>query len=129
MRIRRYSKGKFYLIECAEDTRIVRCHAQSVAGRGDVDDVLVAPFHGHDIRIPTEPPELLALLADAERCGLSLVGAPVPDVSLAGAVCPGCHEDDVSWLSFDEVIELADVGSRMTGHERELFLGSSSPLA
>jgi hypothetical protein len=44
----------------------------------------------------------LPLLADAGRFGLSVAGEPVPDVSLAGAVCPNCNEEDVSWLSVED---------------------------
>ena len=45
---------------------------------------------------------MLPLLADARRFGLSLVGEPVPDVNLAGAVCPNCYQDDVNWLSVED---------------------------
>ena len=102
MRIRVYSKGKFYLIECPEGTRVVRCVVLSDPDSADSHDLLVVPFEGQEIAIPTDPPELLPLLAESGRCGLSLVGEPVPAVSLAGAVCPNCNEDDVSWLSVDD---------------------------
>jgi hypothetical protein len=95
MRVRVYSQGKFYLIECPEGTRAVRDAAK-------LHDSLVVPFEGQEIAIPSDPPELLPLLAESGRCGLSLVGEPVPAVNLAGAVCPNCNEDDVSWLSVDD---------------------------
>jgi hypothetical protein len=90
MTIRVYANGKFYLIECPDGSRVVRA---------DLHDVLVFPFEGQPISIPSDPPELLPLLAESGRCGLSLVGEPVPDLSLAGVSCPNCQEDDVNWLS------------------------------
>jgi hypothetical protein len=93
MRVRVYSGGKFYLIQCPDGTRVVR---------DDVQDILVVPFDGQEIAIPSDPPELLPLLAESGRAGLSQVGEPVPAVNLAGAVCPNCNEDDVSWLSVDD---------------------------
>jgi hypothetical protein len=96
MRVRVYSEGRFYLIECPEGTRVVHCEAE------DSHDGLVVPFEGEEIAIPSDPPELLPLLAESGRCGLSLVGEPVPAVNLVGAVCPNCKEDDVSWLSVDD---------------------------
>jgi Zn ribbon nucleic-acid-binding protein len=41
------------------------------------------------------------------HCDLSLVGEPVPDVNLAGVVCPNCNEDDVSWLSVEDDSNIA----------------------
>ena len=96
IRIRHYSKGKFYLIECPDGTKVVRCALQSASDSTDSHDHLVVPFRGQELVIPADPPELLPLLADAGQYGLSLVGEPVPDVNLAGAVCPNCNEDDVS---------------------------------
>ena len=107
MRIRVYSKGKFYLIECPDGTTVVRCAVHSVPARADSHDLLVVPFRGQAIAIPADPPELLPLLAESGRCGLSLVGEPVPNVNLAGAVCPNCNEDDVSWLSVEDDSKIA----------------------
>ena len=95
MRVRVYSNGRFYLIECPGGTRVVR-HA------AEPHDHLIVPFGGQELAIPSDPSELLPLLAESGRCGLSLVGEPVPAVNLAGAVCPDCNEDDVSWLSVDD---------------------------
>jgi hypothetical protein len=102
MRVRTYSKGKFYLIECPDGTRVVQLAVQSNRNATECEDLLVVPFEGEEIAITSEPCELLPLLAEAGRCGLSLVGDPVPAVNLAGAVCPRCNEDDVSWLSVDD---------------------------
>ena len=107
MRIRVHSKGKFYLIECPDGTTVVRCLAPSVPGGPGSHDLVVVPFRGEAISIPADPPELLPLLAESGRCGLSLVGEPVPDVNLAGVVCPSCNEDDVSWLSVEDDSKLA----------------------
>jgi hypothetical protein len=49
----------------------------------------------------------LPLLAESERFGISLVGEPMSDVDLAGAVCPNCNEDDVSWLSVEDDSRIA----------------------
>jgi Zn ribbon nucleic-acid-binding protein len=98
MQVRVYSAGKFYLIECPEGTRVVRHAGES----SEPNDLLVVPFEGQEIAIPGDPSELLPLLAESGRCGLSLVGEPLPAVNLAGAVCPSCREDDVSWLSVDD---------------------------
>ena len=102
MRVRAYLKGRFYLIECPEGSGVVRCEFQSDRDAAEPYDLLVVPFEGQKIVIPSDPPELLPLLAESGRCGLSLVGEPVPAANLAGAVCPNCKEDDVSWLSVDE---------------------------
>ncbi len=102
MRIRVYSKGKFYLIECPHGTRVVRCAVDSLPDREVAHDLLLVTHGGEQIAIPTDPCELLPLLAESGRCGLSLIGEPVPDVSLAGAVCPKCNEDDASWLSVED---------------------------
>jgi hypothetical protein len=98
MRVRVYSTGKFYLIECPEGTRVVGHAVES----SEPNDLLVVPFEGQDIAIPCDQSELLPLLAESGRRGLSLVGEPQPAVNLAGAVCPNCNEDDVSWLSVDD---------------------------
>jgi hypothetical protein len=80
---------------------------RAVPDRADSHDILVVPFRGQEIAIPTDPPELLPLLAESGRCGLSLVGEPVPDVNLAGVICPDCNEDDVSWLSVEDGSQIA----------------------
>ncbi len=52
--------------------------------------------------MPSDPSELLPLLAESGRFGLSLIGEPVPGADLVVAVCPNCNEDDMSWLSIDD---------------------------
>jgi hypothetical protein len=106
-RFRVHSKGKCYLIDCPHGSRVVPCLALSLPDRADAHDHLLVPVEGMEIAIPADPPELLPLLADAGRFGLTLVGEPVPDVSLAGTVCPNCNEDDVSWLSVDDGSNIA----------------------
>jgi hypothetical protein len=101
MRIRVHSKGKFNWIACPDDTRVVRA-MQSGSAQADSHDRLIVPLDGCEIAIPADPPELLPLLAESGRFGISLVGEPVPDVNLAGAVCPNCDEDDMSWLLVDD---------------------------
>ena len=59
------------------------------------------------MRIPADPTELLPLLAESGRCGLSLIGDPEPAMMLAGAACPNCGEDDVDWLSVEDSSETA----------------------
>ena len=95
MRIRHYSKGKFYVIECPDGTRVV---PPSVTSGSVSWDHLIVPFKGQEITISADPDELLPLLAESACCGLSLIGEPVPDVNLAGVDCPNCGEDDVTWL-------------------------------
>src|SRR4051794_14779201 len=90
MRIRHYAEGRFYTIDCPEGTEVVR-----LAGP---DDHLVVPLRGQAIRIPADPPGLLPLLAESGNFGVSLAGEPVPDVWLAGSICPRCGEVDVAWL-------------------------------
>ena len=97
----RHSKGKFYLIECPEGTTVVRCLAPFVRDGADSHDLVVVPFRGETIKIPADPPELLPLLAESGRCGLSLVSEPVPDEHLACTVSPNCDENDVRWMSVD----------------------------
>src|SRR3954470_15593343 len=96
MRIRCHAQGKFYTIGCPEGTRVVR-HSEVVP-----HDVLLVPFKGQELRIPANPPELLPMLAETGNFGVSLVGEPEPDVTLAGVICPGCGQDDVTWLQLDE---------------------------
>jgi uncharacterized metal-binding protein (TIGR02443 family) len=102
VRIKHFSKGKFYVIECPRGSRVLRCW-----GHPDGHDLLVVPFEGREIRIPADPSELLPLLAESGRCGLSLIGDPEPEMRLAGAVCPECGEDDVNWLSVEDGSETA----------------------
>ena len=68
----------------------------------DLHDLLVVPFDGRPIPILSDTPELLPLLAEPGRCGLSLIGEPIPDLILAGVTCPKSQEDDVNWLSVDD---------------------------
>ena len=107
MRIKHFSKGKFYLIECPPGTRVVRCSEQPALVGSDGHDLLLVPFDGQEICIPSEPSELLPLLAESGRCGLSLIRGPEPDERLAGSVCPNCGEDDVNWLSVEDNSETA----------------------
>ncbi len=88
MGFRVHSNGRFYLIECPAGTTIVRREAKSVPDSAESHDLLVVPFQGLELAIPSDPPELLPLLAESERFGLALVGEPVADVNLAGAVWP-----------------------------------------
>src|ERR1017187_8741110 len=67
MRIRHYSKGKFYLIECPDGTRVVRA-VQSSSAQAGSHDRLIVPFEGREIAIPADPLELMPLLAEAGRC-------------------------------------------------------------
>jgi Zn ribbon nucleic-acid-binding protein len=102
MRIKHFSKGKFYLIACPPGTRVIRCWGQATPLDPDGHDLLVVTFEGREIRIPADPSELLPLLAEAGLCGLSLIGGPEPAMMLAGAVCPCCGEDDVDWISVED---------------------------
>ena len=88
-------------------TRVVRCSEQPALVGSDGHDLLVVPFEGQEIRIPADPAELLPLLAESGRCGLSLIGGPEPGMMLAGAVCPNCSEDEVNWLSVEDNSETA----------------------
>lgn len=107
MRIKHYSKGKFYLIGCPYGTGVIRCW-----GHPDGNDVLIVLFEGREICIPAEPAELLPILAESGLCGLSLIGGPEPGVMLAGAACPNCGEDDVNWLSREDGDEMAHCDRR-----------------
>jgi hypothetical protein len=107
MRIKHFSKGKFYLIECPSGTRVIRCCGHpDLLDPGD-HDLLMVPYEGREIRIPADPSELLPLLAEAGLCGLSLIGGPEPAMMLVGAACPNCGEDDVDWLSLEDDEETA----------------------
>lgn len=107
MRIKHFSKGKFYLIACPRGTRAIRCWGQSALVDPGDHDLLMVPFEGREIRIPADPSELLPLLAEAGLCGLSLIGGPQPAMMLAGAACPECGENDVNWLSVEDGDEMA----------------------
>src|SRR5262245_13910870 len=112
MRIKHSSKGKFYLIQCLQGSRGIRCW-----GHPDGHDVWVVPCRtrclgrpfrkGREIRIPADPAELLPLPAESGRCGLSLIGDPEPEMRLAGVICSNCGEDDVNWLSVEDSSETA----------------------
>jgi hypothetical protein len=107
MRIKHFSKGKFYLIECPPGTRVIRCWGRSDMVEPVGHDLLMVPFEGREVRIPANPPELLPLLAESGLYGLSLIGGPEPAMMLAGAACPNCGEDDVDWLSVEDGSETA----------------------
>ena len=102
MRVRHHAQGKFYTIECPEGTRVVRRSEQPADGEAVPHDHLVVPLNGKEVRIPADPPELLPLLAESGNFGITLVGEPVPDMRLAGVVCPECGETDVNWLQLRE---------------------------
>ncbi len=106
MRIKHFSKGKFYLIDCPQGTRVIRCWGQPAPVDTGEHDVLMVPFDGREIRIPADPSDLPPLLAEARLCGLSLIGDPQPGLMLAGAACPKCGEDDVDWLSVEDGDEM-----------------------
>jgi hypothetical protein len=38
------------------------------------------------------------MLAETGNFGVSLVGEPEPELRLDGVSCPGCGQDDVTWL-------------------------------
>jgi uncharacterized metal-binding protein (TIGR02443 family) len=107
VRIKHFSKGKYYVIQCPQGTSVVRCSAQPALVEPHGHDLLVVPFEGREIRIPADPSELLPLLSESGRCGLSLIGDPEPEMMLAGAACPNCGEDDVNWLSVEDGSETA----------------------
>src|SRR3954454_10617284 len=98
MRVKHYAQGKFYTIQCPEGSRLVLALDGEVA----VQDHLVVPLDGKEIRIPADPPELLPLLAESGNFGVMLVGQPEPDMRLEGASCPDCGERDVTWLRLDD---------------------------
>ncbi len=102
MRVKHHAQGKFYVIECPEGTRLVR---RSEDTHATPCDHLVVPLNGKEVRIPADPPELLPMLAETGNFGVTLVGESVPDVRLAGVVCPRCGEDDVNWLQVREGTE------------------------
>jgi predicted RNA-binding Zn-ribbon protein involved in translation (DUF1610 family) len=106
MRVRHYAQGKFYTIECPEGTRIVRRPEHPAEGETIPHDHLVVPLNGKEVRIPADPPELLPMLAETGNFGVMLVGEPVPDVQMAGTVCPGCGEEDVAWLQLRDGSEV-----------------------
>jgi hypothetical protein len=85
-----------------QGSRVVRCW-----GHPDGHDLLVVPYEGQEIHIPADPAELLPLLAESGRGGLSLIGDPEPERMLAGPACPGCGKGDVNWLSVDDDSETA----------------------
>ena len=120
MRIRHHSKGEFYVIECPDGTRVVRPRSRVPC------DHLVVPLNGEEIVIPADPPELLPMLAESGNFGISLVGEPVPDVNLAGVVCPKCGEDDVNWLQLGEGTET--VHCDRCGEEFAVTVATMAPV-
>ena len=118
MRLKCHAQGKFYTIQCPEGTEVVR--------RSGSDDYLIVPLNGKAIRIPADPPELLPLLAETGNFGVSLVGEPVPEMSLAGVSCPECGESDVAWLQLDHGTE--SVHCDRCGTDYELTIGDIKPV-
>jgi hypothetical protein len=101
MRIRHFSKGKWYEIQCPEGSRVERGSGRAAPGA----DRLIVAWDGQEIPIPADPEELLPLLAEAGRCGLVLCGEPEPGPVLIGASCPGCGEWDMHWLAVEDDCE------------------------
>jgi Zn ribbon nucleic-acid-binding protein len=101
MRIRHFSQGKWYEIECPEGSRVERASGRPAPGGAPGADRLIVAWDGQEIPIPADPEELLPLLAESGRCGLALCGEPVPGPDLAGVSCPGCDERDVQWLAVE----------------------------
>jgi ribosomal protein S27E len=102
MRVERHAQGKFYTIQCPEGTRIERRSEEPAEGEAVSHEYLVVPSNGKEVRIPADPPELLPLLAESGKFGITLMGEPVPDMRLAGVSCPGCGESDVNWLQVED---------------------------
>jgi hypothetical protein len=113
MRIKHYAWGKFYHVECPAGSTVVRRSDQVGVSGEFLPDVLLIRFKGREIPVPSEPAELLPLLAESGRFGLSLVGEPLPSPQLAGACCPRCGETDVEWLCLgtDDVIRCESCGT------------------
>jgi ribosomal protein S27E len=106
MHVRHYAQGKWYQIVCPEGSRVERQSDQAGPGGGHPQDRLIVAWGGEEIAIPAEPEELLPLLAESGRCGLSLLGKPEATAELAGVACPGCGEQDIDWLSIGESDEM-----------------------
>ena len=106
MRIRHFAQGKSYTIECPEDTRVLRNSTFRASGKPDPCDGIVVPYNGREIPIPVDPPELLPLLAESGRYGLTMIGEPDLDMRLIGVSCAGCGEDDVTWLQVEDGSDL-----------------------
>lgn len=104
MWVRCHAQGKFYTILGPEGTRLVRGKGRP-GGKVAEHDHLIVPLRGKTIRIPTDPPELLPLLAESGNFGVLMVGEAEPDVSLADASCPCCSEADVNWLQLSDGTE------------------------
>ena len=101
MRIRHFSKGKWYEIECPEGSRVERGSDRTAPGGVSLKDRLIVAWDGQEIPVPAHPEELLPLLAEAGRCGLALCGEPEPGPVLTGVSCPGCGEGNVHWLAVE----------------------------
>jgi ribosomal protein S27E len=106
MRVRCHAQGKFYTIQCPVGTRVVH-RSDQPDGEQPQHDHIVVPLNGKEIRIPSDPPELLPLLAESGNFGVFLVGEPEPDLRLEGVSCPSCGEEDVTWLQLDDGSESA----------------------
>jgi len=102
MIVRHYAQGKWYRIPCPEGSRVERRADPADPDGGFAPDRLLVPFEGEVVPIPADPPELLPLLAESGRFGLALDGEPQPEARLAGAACPRCGEDDITWLVFED---------------------------
>ncbi|MDR3632519.1 MAG: hypothetical protein P4L84_01715 [Isosphaeraceae bacterium] len=118
MRIKHYAWGKFYHVECPNGTTVIRRSDQLGSSGEFLPDIILVRFKGRDIPVPSDPPELLPLLAESGRFGLSLVGEPHPGTTLAGAICPGCGEMDVEWLCLgdDDLVRCENCGVSFEAH-------------
>jgi hypothetical protein len=126
MRVKHHAQGKFYVIECPEGTRLVR---RTSGGEAVKCDQLIVPLNGKELRIPADPPELLPMLAESGNFGIKLVGEPVPDVNLAGVICPECGEDDVNWLQLRDDSETVHCDYCVTDFDLPVPTPSHPPVA
>lgn len=100
------AQGEYYEIAHPEGTRLVRCPDQHADGQPIGSDHRIVSLKGEHLPIPSQPPELLSLLAETGNFGISLVGGPVPEERLAGVSCPGCGETDLTWLQREDASEV-----------------------
>ncbi len=122
MVVKHYAKGKFYRIALPEGSRLIRRSGRLL------HDVVIVPYEGREIAIAADPPELLPLLAESGRCGLTTVGEPEPDARLAGIACPACGERDVDWLALDDEDAMAHCDRCGAGFEPRREGCSETPI-